>query len=221
MDNKYWRSEEARLKIVNRIMDTLQRHMPLRGLDGINELRMMALRFEKKIYSIASNQQDYQRKISLRMLSLESNANLPLGNNFPDRSFGNNQRPLYLAAEGDGIEGVYDEQDQHLDGQSQGEIEMVAEGGPPPQGVPVETIRRALTLLFLPYIPRDAPDLSVPNALADLGVADAALAPALQALDTLRHQERRIAELEGELRGLRAVLSTGPSVAREGEGSVL
>jgi len=214
MDNKYWRSEEARLKIVNRMTDTLQRLMPQTGLDGINELRKIALLFEKKIYAIASNQQDYLQRTSLKMLLLESRARL--GNNFLDRSFVNNERSLYLAAEGDGIEGVYE-----LDDQSQGEIEMVAEGGPPPQGVPVETIRRELTLLFLPYLPRDAPDLSVPKALAELGVPDAALAPALQVLETLRRQERRIAELEGELRGLRALLSTGPSVAREGEGSLL
>jgi hypothetical protein len=75
------------------------------------------------------------------------------------------------------------------------------------------------------------------DALAELGVPDAALAPALQVLETLRHQESRIAELEGELRGLRDVLSKSrrmsnqkitseregsvSSAAREGERSVL
>jgi hypothetical protein len=77
--------------------------------------------------------------------------------------------------------------------------------GPPPQSVPVETIQRALRVLFLSYLPRDAPDLPVVDDLAELGVPDAALAPALQVLETLRDQERRIVELEEELRGLRAL----------------
>lgn len=220
MDINYWRNEESRRKIVDKITDTLKRHMP----HGTNEIEMLALRFEEKIFKIAVTQQDYLRRISLKMLSLESKANQPSGNHIPGSSFGNNQWLRNPAAE-------------PLDDQSQGEIEMVIEGQPPPQGVPVETIQRALRILFLSYIPRDAPDPLVPDALAELGVPDAALAPALQVLELLRHQECRIAELEGELRGLRAVLTKsgrksdqkitseqeggGPSVAHEGEGSVL
>jgi len=226
MDTNNWRNDESRQRIVNKINNILQRHVPQGSLDGMNKLvkiASLASRFEEKIFTIAINQQDYIRRISLKMLSLESKVTAPLGNHFLGSSFGNNQRPLNLAAEGDD--------------QSQGEIEFVGEVGPPPQGVPVETIRRALRSLFISYLPRDAPDLLVPDALAEFGVPDAALAPALQVLETLRHQENQIAELEGELRGLRAVLSKsrrmsnqkitsepeggGSSVACEGKRSVL
>jgi hypothetical protein len=187
-------SEECRQRIINKIVDCLQRHCA--GPDSRNELKKIALRFEDKVYTNSANQQDYLRRISLKMLSLESKANTPLGNYFPGSCSGNHQWPLDPAIGGPREE-VYEEQ-------SQGDIGMVVDG-PPPQSVPVETIQRALRVLFLSYLPRDAPDLPVVDDLAELGVPDAALAPALQVLETLRDQERRIVELEEELRGLRAL----------------
>jgi PAX-interacting protein 1 len=56
-------------------MDTLQRHMPAAGQDGVEELLKIAWRFEEKIFQAATDQQDYLRKISLKMLSLETKAN--------------------------------------------------------------------------------------------------------------------------------------------------
>jgi PAX-interacting protein 1 len=73
-----WRSSlahDSRQKIVKRIMDTLQRHMPAAGQDGVEELLKIAWRFEEKIFQAATDQQDYLRKISLKMLSLETKAN--------------------------------------------------------------------------------------------------------------------------------------------------
>ncbi|KAG0470380.1 hypothetical protein HPP92_017080 [Vanilla planifolia] len=70
-----WRSQllpEARQGIVNKIMDTLRRHLPVAVPEGMNELQKIALRFEEKIYTVAVNQSDYLRKISLKMLSMES-----------------------------------------------------------------------------------------------------------------------------------------------------
>jgi PAX-interacting protein 1 len=64
--------------------------MPMTGADGMNELKKIALRFEEKIYTVATSQQDYLRRISLKMLSLEATANGP--NHFPGSSPGNNQR---------------------------------------------------------------------------------------------------------------------------------
>eukprot|EP01018_Ginkgo_biloba_P031994 Gb_13858 [translate_table: standard] len=75
IDANNWRNElslDSRHKIVNKIMDTLQRHMPPTTTDGMTELNKIALRFEEKIYTAATNQQDYLRKISLKMLSLET-----------------------------------------------------------------------------------------------------------------------------------------------------
>jgi hypothetical protein len=60
---------------VKRIMDTLQRHMPVAGQDGVEELLKIAWRFEEKIFQAATDQQDYLRKISLKMLSLETKGN--------------------------------------------------------------------------------------------------------------------------------------------------
>lgn len=59
MDTNNWQNEESKKKIVNKIMDSLQRHMPQTGADGMNELRKIALWFEQKIYTVALTQQDY------------------------------------------------------------------------------------------------------------------------------------------------------------------
>ncbi|KAH9667220.1 hypothetical protein KPL70_020942 [Citrus sinensis] len=75
LDPSDWRnqlSQESRRRIVNKIMDTLKRHLPFSSPEGLNELKNMAGRFEEKIYTSATSQSDYLRKISLKMLSMES-----------------------------------------------------------------------------------------------------------------------------------------------------
>eukprot|EP00249_Psilotum_nudum_P033956 c52057_g1_i1 orf=2-247(-) len=70
-----WRAalaQDSRQKIVKRIMETLQRHMPVSGQEGMNELQKIAWRFEEKIFQAATDQHDYLRRISLKMLSLET-----------------------------------------------------------------------------------------------------------------------------------------------------
>ncbi|KAJ7542574.1 hypothetical protein O6H91_09G001500 [Diphasiastrum complanatum] len=82
MDNN-WRAtlaQDSRTKIVRRIMDTLQKHMPVSGHEGMSELYKIALRFEEKIFQTATDQQDYLRKISVKMLSLETKAQGGLNN---------------------------------------------------------------------------------------------------------------------------------------------
>ncbi|XP_078148002.1 mediator of RNA polymerase II transcription subunit 15a-like isoform X1 [Carex rostrata] len=72
-----WRSElseEGRQRIVNKIMETLKRHLPVPVPEGLIELQKIASRFEEKIYNSAFSQSDYLRKISLKMLSMESKA---------------------------------------------------------------------------------------------------------------------------------------------------
>ncbi|XP_066331248.1 mediator of RNA polymerase II transcription subunit 15a-like isoform X2 [Miscanthus floridulus] len=63
---------EARHRIVNKIMETLKKHLPVSIPEGLTELHKIAVRFEEKIYTAATNQSDYLRKISLKMLSMES-----------------------------------------------------------------------------------------------------------------------------------------------------
>ncbi|XP_066331191.1 mediator of RNA polymerase II transcription subunit 15a-like isoform X1 [Miscanthus floridulus] len=70
-----WRTQlqpEARHRIVNKIMETLKKHLPVSIPEGLTELHKIAVRFEEKIYTAATNQTDYLRKISLKMLSMES-----------------------------------------------------------------------------------------------------------------------------------------------------
>ncbi|KAK0597674.1 hypothetical protein LWI29_027464 [Acer saccharum] len=75
MDADDWRNQlmlDSRRRIINKILDTLKRHHPFSDREALKELRKVAVTFEKKIYTCASNQSDYLRRISLKMLSLEA-----------------------------------------------------------------------------------------------------------------------------------------------------
>lgn len=50
------------------------------GQEGLQELKKIAVRFEEKIYSAATSQSDYLRKISLKMLTMETKSQSPMGN---------------------------------------------------------------------------------------------------------------------------------------------
>ena len=69
-------------------METLKRHLPVSGEEGLHELRKIAIRFEKKTYTAATSLSDYLRKISLKMLTMEKTQN-PIGNALPSNSAGN------------------------------------------------------------------------------------------------------------------------------------
>ncbi|KQJ94698.1 mediator of RNA polymerase II transcription subunit 15a [Brachypodium distachyon] len=78
-----WRAQlqpEARSRIVNKIMETLKKHLPVSVPEGLNELQKIAVRFEEKIYTAATSQSDYLRKISLKMLSMETKTQQAPGN---------------------------------------------------------------------------------------------------------------------------------------------
>ncbi|KAJ6706532.1 MEDIATOR OF RNA polymerase II TRANSCRIPTION SUBUNIT 15A-RELATED [Salix purpurea] len=86
-----WRTQlqpDSRQRIVNKIMDTLKRHLPFSGQEGLQELKKIAVRFEEKIYTAATNQSDYLRKISLKMLTMETKSQ----NTIP--TTGNANKPL-------------------------------------------------------------------------------------------------------------------------------
>uniref|UniRef100_K3YK80 Mediator complex subunit 15 KIX domain-containing protein n=1 Tax=Setaria italica TaxID=4555 RepID=K3YK80_SETIT len=72
-----WRSQlqpAARNRIVNKIMETLTKHIPVPPPlpEDLIELRKIAVRFEDKMYAAASSQSDYLRKIALKMLAVET-----------------------------------------------------------------------------------------------------------------------------------------------------
>ncbi|KAL2332498.1 hypothetical protein Fmac_020079 [Flemingia macrophylla] len=86
MDNSDWRSglhPDSRQRIVNKIMDTLKRHLPVYGQEGLLELRKIAQRFEYKIFTAATSQSDYLRKISLKMLTMETKSQGNIATNIP------------------------------------------------------------------------------------------------------------------------------------------
>ncbi|KAL9233845.1 hypothetical protein vseg_008788 [Gypsophila vaccaria] len=92
-DGGDWRSQlqnDSRQKIVNKIMETLKKHLPVSGQEGVQELKQIAIRFEEKIYSAATSQSDYLRKISLKMLTMESKSQNALPNAMPSNSGGRN-----------------------------------------------------------------------------------------------------------------------------------
>ncbi|GAU33107.1 hypothetical protein TSUD_259580 [Trifolium subterraneum] len=67
-----WRIQlqsDSRLRIVNKIMDTLRKHLPVSGPEGLHELRQIAQRFEDKIYSAATSQLVYERSLRLNLQS--------------------------------------------------------------------------------------------------------------------------------------------------------
>ncbi|XP_065865645.1 mediator of RNA polymerase II transcription subunit 15a-like [Euphorbia lathyris] len=91
-----WRTQlppDSRQRIVNKIMETLKRHLPFSGQEGLEELKKIAVRFEEKIYTAAMSQSDYLRKISLKMLTMESKSQTSIPNSLPPNPSGNNNRP--------------------------------------------------------------------------------------------------------------------------------
>ncbi|KAL0723586.1 hypothetical protein Bca4012_038185 [Brassica carinata] len=77
MNTHDWKTQlpsDSRQKIVNKIRDTLMKHLPYSGPEDIDELKRIAARFEAKVFSSAVNQTDYLRKISMKMLTMETKA---------------------------------------------------------------------------------------------------------------------------------------------------
>ncbi|CAA3010811.1 mediator of RNA polymerase II transcription subunit 15a isoform X1 [Olea europaea subsp. europaea] len=93
MDAGDWRTQlpaDSRQRIVNKIMETLKRHLPFSGHEGLQELKKIAVRFEEKTYASATSQSDYLRKISLKMLTMGTKTQNPvpisLQSNVPSNS---------------------------------------------------------------------------------------------------------------------------------------
>ncbi|KAJ3693120.1 hypothetical protein LUZ60_012215 [Juncus effusus] len=97
--NPDWRSQlqpEARHRIVTKMMETLKRHLPVPAPEGLNELQKLAVHLEEEIYSAATSQPDYLRKISLKMLSIETRTQGPQINPASNPNLQNLQNPNLL-----------------------------------------------------------------------------------------------------------------------------
>ncbi|KAL8264109.1 hypothetical protein R6Q59_022239 [Mikania micrantha] len=96
MESGDWRAQlqaDSRQRIVNKIMETLKRHLPFSGHEGLQELKKIAVRFEEKIYTAATSQSDYLRKISLKMLTMETRSQNPMSDPMQSNSTANSGNP--------------------------------------------------------------------------------------------------------------------------------
>ena len=69
-------------------METLKRLLLVSGQEGLHELRKITIRFVERVYTAATSQSDYLRKI-LKMLTMETKSQNPIGNALPSNSAGN------------------------------------------------------------------------------------------------------------------------------------
>ncbi|XP_031090931.1 mediator of RNA polymerase II transcription subunit 15a-like [Ipomoea triloba] len=83
----------SRHRIVNKIMETLKKHRHLFGRQARHELRKIAVRFEEKVYTAAVSQSDYLRKISLKMLSVETKSQTLMANSLQSNNTTSAQNP--------------------------------------------------------------------------------------------------------------------------------
>nr|GMD37627.1 mediator of RNA polymerase II transcription subunit 15A-like isoform X2 [Ipomoea batatas] len=83
----------SRHRIVNKIMETLKKHRHLFGRQARHELRKIAVRFEEKVYTAAVSQSDYLRKISLKMLSVQTKSATLMANSLQSNNTTSAQNP--------------------------------------------------------------------------------------------------------------------------------
>ncbi|CAA7026065.1 unnamed protein product [Microthlaspi erraticum] len=80
-----WRTQllpASRQYLINKILETIKKRCPFAGPEGLIELRRIAARFEEKIFNLAESQNDYYRKIAMKMLTFEtSSLPIPPANN--------------------------------------------------------------------------------------------------------------------------------------------
>ncbi|KAF8006482.1 hypothetical protein BT93_K0701 [Corymbia citriodora subsp. variegata] len=102
LDGGDWRAQlpaESRERIVNKIMETLKRHLPVSGPEGLQELKKIAVRIEEKIYTAATSQSDYLRKISLKMLTMETKSQNTIPNALSSNSAGNSTKDAVVQSQ--------------------------------------------------------------------------------------------------------------------------
>ncbi|KAA8537363.1 hypothetical protein F0562_026950 [Nyssa sinensis] len=95
VDASNWRAlllPDSRQIIVNKIMETLKRHIPFSAQEGIQKLNKIAVRFEEKVFTKATSQSDYLGEISLKMLTLATKYQNP-GNSLSTSLAKNSKNP--------------------------------------------------------------------------------------------------------------------------------
>ncbi|XP_038979504.1 mediator of RNA polymerase II transcription subunit 15a-like isoform X1 [Phoenix dactylifera] len=88
-----WRSDlnaESRQRVVGKIISSLKKHFPPGASEGLSDFQKLAVRFEQKVYAAATSQDDYLRRISAKLLTMETRA---------QNGAGINSSPSVLATE--------------------------------------------------------------------------------------------------------------------------
>ncbi|XP_076952498.1 mediator of RNA polymerase II transcription subunit 15a-like [Bidens hawaiensis] len=78
MESGDWRSHPQRQLIMNKILDILKKHLPFSGYERQRELKKIAERVKEEIYTAATNQSEYSRKICFNMLATETRLQNPM-----------------------------------------------------------------------------------------------------------------------------------------------
>lgn len=76
-----WRVQlqaDSREKMVNRIMDAMKIHNKVSGNEGLQELKKVALSIEEKVFTAATTESDYMRKICFKILTIETGSQNPM-----------------------------------------------------------------------------------------------------------------------------------------------
>ncbi|KAJ0944662.1 putative coactivator CBP, KIX domain superfamily, mediator complex subunit 15, KIX [Helianthus annuus] len=72
MESGDWKDDEQRQMIVNKIMDIFKKHLPFSAYERLQELIKIAERVEEEVYTAATSQSEYSRKICLNMLIVDT-----------------------------------------------------------------------------------------------------------------------------------------------------
>ncbi|KAM0029645.1 putative coactivator CBP, KIX domain superfamily, mediator complex subunit 15, KIX [Helianthus debilis subsp. tardiflorus] len=110
MESGDWRDQLQRQTFLCKIMDTLKRHLPFSKYERLQELKKIAERVEQEIYTVATNQSEYTRKICFMMLTMETRLQNPVRSNSNVAILYNSVNPsipLDSSANGDWQEEVY------------------------------------------------------------------------------------------------------------------
>ncbi|PWA66482.1 coactivator CBP, KIX domain-containing protein [Artemisia annua] len=65
---------DARQRVVAKMINAMRRHLPL----SEHEIQETAVMFEEKVYTVATSRPDYLRRISLKMLFVETRSENPM-----------------------------------------------------------------------------------------------------------------------------------------------
>ncbi|KAC9988344.1 hypothetical protein E3N88_44976 [Mikania micrantha] len=94
MESDNWRAQLQRQRVVNKIIDTLERHLPFSGYNTLQELKKIAERVEEETYTTATSQSEYSRKTCFMMLTMETRLKSPMSDPIHSNSAANSVNPL-------------------------------------------------------------------------------------------------------------------------------